>query len=118
MVKMIILKIDNIKLPRVNAKYFKNFSLRPEYRDGKNFLTRCLKEQTEGLPKVKPPYSIIINVGTHFDIDSFVKPTLDSMQDAKVIDNDKNVLHLEIYKTPLKRNEANWIEIHMETVQP
>ena len=111
---MLILSLNPVILPRINEKYFKNFSLWPEYRDRKNTISRALKEQSSGI-SIKPPYSILINVGTHYDIDSFIKPLFDAMQDAKTIDNDKNILHIEIYKTPVKRNEPNWIEIHMES---
>lgn len=109
----LILSLKPVKLPRINEKFYKNFSLRPEYRDRKELITREIKQQSEELPKIFPPYSVLVNVGTHLDIDSWNKPVWDAMQDAKVIDNDKNILHVEIFKTVVKKNEPNWIEIYL-----
>lgn len=62
---------------------------------------------------VVPPYAVVIEVGTHLDIDSCCKAVLDAMQAAGAIDNDKNILGLAIDKTTVKRNEANWIKVDL-----
>jgi len=110
---MRILKLDSVKLPRINDRYNKNFSIKTSYRDAKAFLVWSLKQQSEGLPAVNPPYSVLIHVETHYDIDSFLKGIFDAMQDAKVIDNDKNILHIDIYKKAVKRNEPNKIIVEL-----
>jgi len=112
---LIVLESDNIKLPRVNKKYNKNFSLTKEYRAGKRLLYTLI--MLNCLPTVEGPYAIIINVGTHLDIDAFCKPLLDSMQDANLIDNDKNVLALCINKTKVKRNQPNYIKVELFNIE-
>lgn len=112
---MEILALESVKLPRINNRYYKNFSLKKEYTEAKEILKReMLLRKTHTL---QSPYSITIDVGTHYDIDSFVKPLLDAMQDVKIIDNDKNVCKLSINKTLVKRNEPNWIIVNVETIQ-
>ena len=111
---MIILDLPVVVLPRVNNRYNKNFSLKKEYRIGKANLVSHIVNQTRGCEIIKPPYSVTINVGTHFDIDSSCKPLLDSMQEAGVIDNDKNIWHMVVDKTAVKRNEDNWIIVELE----
>jgi Holliday junction resolvase RusA-like endonuclease len=109
---MIVLDLNPVKLPRVNERYNKNFSLRSVYKDRKAHLSWAIREQA-GNVKIDPPYAVKIDVGTHLDIDSYVKPLMDALQDTKIIDNDKNILYLEITKEPLKRNQDNWIKVEV-----
>ncbi len=111
---MIILDLKSVELPRVNDRYNRNFSLTKSYRERKEELEWQIARTTRGKEKIKPPYTVIIKVGTHYDIDSYVKPLLDSMQTAGVIDNDKNILSLTIDKVKLKRNEPNWIIVDLQ----
>lgn len=110
---MIILSLKDVKLPRVNEKYNKNFSLTDSYRTGLTNLVWRIKIQCEGLPKIKPPYAVNILVGTHKDGDSFLKPLFDAMQTAKIIDNDKNILYYSVEKEELKRSQQNYIEVDL-----
>jgi Holliday junction resolvase RusA-like endonuclease len=106
---MVVLMLPKVELPRINDKFNKNFSLKQTYRSKKENLVRRLIDDNKGLEKVKPPYQVEIEIGTHYDIDSCIKPLLDSMQDAELIDNDKNILKMIIEKEKVKRNEDNWI---------
>lgn len=110
---MIILNLKNVKLPRINDRYDRNFSLKKEYRERKEELEWQIAASIRGMKPIVPPYAVVIEVGTHYDLDSFVKPLLDSMQKAGAIDNDKNILGLAIDKTTVKRNEANWIKVDL-----
>jgi len=111
---MEVLSLENVKLPRINNRYNRNFSLKKEYVDAKNVLkAEMMSRNIELIPS---PYSITIDVGTHYDIDSYIKPLLDAMQDVKIIDNDKNVCKLTIHKTPVRRNVPNWIIVEVETL--
>jgi Holliday junction resolvase RusA-like endonuclease len=110
---MLILDLDNVILPRVNERYNKNFSLTADYRDKKQNLINEISLYSRGMNKIKSPYSVIVQVGTHLDIDSFIKPLFDAMQSSCVIDNDKNILTLTVEKTKLKRNESNWIKVEL-----
>lgn len=105
--------LDKVELPRINDKFNKNFSLKQTYRSKKENLVRRLVEDNKGLEKIKSPYVVNIEVGTHYDIDSFVKPLLDSLQDAELIDNDKNIFKMIIEKEKVKRNEDNWIIVEL-----
>ena len=110
---MMILDLNSVQLPRVNERYNKNFSLTNAYRDKKQNLIDEITLNCRGMKKVKSPYVVLIQVGTHLDIDSFVKPLLDAMQKAEVINNDKNVLALTIEKTTVKKNQDNWIKVEL-----
>jgi len=112
---MEILSVESIELPRINDKFYKNFALKNSYRTKKENLTRLIKAHTIGAEKIAPPYAVMVSVGTHLDIDSYIKPLFDSMQDAKVIDNDKNIHRLVIDKDPVKRNVPNWIIVELFT---
>lgn len=105
--------LSKVELPRINDKFNKNFSLKQTYRSKKENLVRELINQNQGLEKIKSPYVVNIEVGTHYDIDSYIKPLLDSMQDAELIDNDKNILKMIVEKEKVKRNEDNWIIIEL-----
>lgn len=112
---MEILSVESIQLPRINDKFYRNFALKDSYRTKKENLTRLIKANTIDAPKIPPPYTVVISIGTHYDIDSCLKPLMDSMQDAKVIDNDKNIHKLIIDKIPVKRNVPNWIIVELFT---
>lgn len=109
---MLVLSLNPVKLPLINERYNKNFSLKQVYKDRKAFLVWSIREQA-GNVKIDPPYAVKIEVGTHVDIDAFLKPLLDSLQDTKVIDNDKNIGYLEVRRKHLKRNENNWIKVEV-----
>jgi len=109
---MIILDLTNVALPRVNDRYNKNFSLTKSYREGKENLKIEIVKQCGNL-KVNPPHYMDIQVGTYLDIDSFLKPLFDAMQESGLIKNDKDILQVNIVKTALKRNEPNWIKVFL-----
>jgi Holliday junction resolvase RusA-like endonuclease len=110
---MIILDLKNVLLPRINDRYNKNFSLKNSYRLKKNNLLNEIRIQTQKMPLLESPYYVNIQVGTHLDIDSFIKPLLDSIQESGNIDNDSNILDLRIIKTKLKKTEKNWIKVEL-----
>jgi len=112
---MEILSVESIELPRINDKFRKDFSLKKSYRMKKENLIKLLKINAIGAEKIAPPYTVIISIGTHYDLDASIKPIFDSMQDAKVIDNDKNIHRLVIDKDPVKRNVPNWIIVELFT---
>lgn len=91
----------------VNARYFvvrgRNV-LSTQYRAVKCALVSAFtKYDAEEIPK--PPYKITIQSHQYADIDAYIKIILDALQDARVIDNDKNVLWLAIMKTPIKKSD-------------
>jgi len=110
---MIILDLDNVILPRVNDRYNKNFSLKASYREGKENLKREILNRCGNIKCFKAPHYVDIEVGTHLDIDSCIKPLIDSIQESGLIENDKNILYLNVVKRPLKRNEKNWIKVKL-----
>lgn len=114
---MIILDLKDVKLPRVNNRYNRNFSLTGEYRQAKESLTDWIGYFTAGKPKIDPPYFVDIKVGTHLDADSLIKPLFDSMQAAGVITNDKDIHEFTVSKTPVKRNQPNWLIVDIEQIR-
>ena len=111
---MLVFESDNIILPRVNKRYTKNFSLTTEYRNGKKLITDTMFYNR--IKQMESPYEVVIEIVTHHDIDSSVKPILDSLQMSGIIDNDKNIERLVIEKTKCKRNEPNKLQIYCMTI--
>jgi len=62
--------------------------------------------------KVHGPYAAIIEYSGKVDIDNFLKPTLDALQSAEVISNDREIECLVVFRK--KRNE-NSLKISIET---
>jgi Holliday junction resolvase RusA-like endonuclease len=109
---MMVINLENIKFASLNKKYYGNFGLTKEYREFKKLLTlNCLKV------KINPPYRVEIIVRAYQDIDNFIKPVLDSLQESGVIDNDKNVESLIVTKDQSKRGELGWIEVYVDTYE-
>lgn len=109
---MIVIDIDDVRFPSINHKYYKNFSLRPEYKNFKNLLyIYCV------LVKINPPYVVTINCESSIDIDNFIKPIMDALQDKNVIDNDANVLELHVYKTKIKNGMSGRLTVEVETIE-
>ena len=108
---MIILDLKAVELPNVNDRYKKGFYLSETYKIRKESLREHIEYNCKGMKKIKPPYSVNIMVGTHYDIDNFLKPLFDAMQKSGVIDNDKNIEKLTVEKATLGRNQQNWITV-------
>jgi hypothetical protein len=103
-----VISLDNIKFASLNKKYYGNFGLTKEYREFKKFLTfNCSRWD------IDPPYRVEIYVNAYQDIDNFIKPVLDSMQDAGAINNDKEVLSLKVKKIQIKRGQAGSLDVYM-----
>jgi Holliday junction resolvase RusA-like endonuclease len=115
-VKIKIIDLNNVKLPRVNNRYYGNFALKREYQVGKQILVYDIIKNTQSykLPDLYKYVAVYITVSTHLDIDSYLKPLMDAMQEAGVIDNDKNIVSLHVEKTIVKRTVPNRIEVWIE----
>ena len=117
---MKILDVENIKIPSINGKYGVNpktgrLYLQPKYREFKELIENMVVQFSIDT-KIEPPYSVKINVGTALDIDNFIKVLLDSLQQARLIDDDKNVHRLTINKTPVKKGSANSLQVFLNTL--
>jgi Holliday junction resolvase RusA-like endonuclease len=96
----------NGSIPRVNQRYYKNFSLRPEYREAKERLAWSAKIAMKGQEPFKCPISVDIQLDSKTvrgDIDSPIKGILDSFQGI-LYNNDKQIkrLTIEFFDIPCK----------------
>ena len=112
-----IISLDNIHIPSLNNKYIKsrttgNLILSREYKEFKNLIVLSARK---GL--IKPPYVITVMVSTYLDYDNFLKPLTDGLEQAGVIDNDKNILTAHIYKTPIKKNKGCSLLVYVDTME-
>lgn len=108
---MKIIELENIKIPSVNGKYIKIGVLSKEYRLCKNLLRNsCVRKKING------PYRVEIYIDTYKDIDNCVKIIIDSMAEAGVIDNDKNVKQLYVSKEFLKKGKPENLIVNVETI--
>jgi Holliday junction resolvase RusA-like endonuclease len=109
----VVISLENVSLVSINQKYTMSrgrMILSKRYRDFKMLLElSCRHVQMPG------PYCVSIYVSTHLDADNIVKCTLDAIK-GRVIDDDKNVLQLFIYKNKIKRNELGSLIVIVETI--
>jgi len=110
-----VIDIENITLGRINNKFGKSRSgrlfLTKEYRDFKAILTMtCRKIQ------VPPPYHVVIEFTGQSDIDAHIKPILDALETAGVLDNDKNVYQLSVLKRKAQAKETR-LTVAVETIK-
>lgn len=113
---MRVLDISEIKIASINGKYDKMRSgrlyLSPKYRSFKDELVyRCRAT------RIKPPYAVTIDIHTATDIDNAIKVILDSLQIKGVIDDDKNVMHLTVKKTHIKRGRMGKVIVDVEEIK-
>lgn len=106
-----VIDIENIKLVSLNKKFTKNFStgyliLSKEYKLFQKELYYNCKYM-----KAKKPYSVKIEFDTHLDIDNCIKPVLDVLQKRKIIEDDKYIEELYVFKNSVKRNVKNKIQV-------
>ena len=98
---MKIIDLENIKIPSINRKYILSrgrLILSDEYRIWKNYLSKSCTRK-----KLKGPYRIEIYIDTNKDIDNCVKLIIDAVEDAGIIDDDKNITQLFISKQHIKK---------------
>jgi Holliday junction resolvase RusA-like endonuclease len=110
--EMIILDVDKIKIVSLNKKYYGNFTLTREYRQFKNSIYNCLVDDV----RIDPPYRVAIYVEMYHDIDNFLKPLFDAMQDKGIIGNDRDVIKLLIEKKQIKRGNSGRLFVEIENI--
>ena len=116
---MKILDIENIKLPSINNKFgldkkrMRLFVLK-EYSDFKMLIHDYAITTVAGQERIEPPYHVHVEYSGYVDIDAFIKPLLDGLESAGIIENDRYVQKLTIEKTPLKRGQLGCLEVWLE----
>jgi Holliday junction resolvase RusA-like endonuclease len=112
---MKVLDIQGQDLASVNEKYGYNpktgkLYLSPKYRAFKEMVAAlCVKK------KIQSPYEVLIRLVSNHDIDNPLKPILDGLQAAGVIDNDKNIHRLLVIKIPEKDAGEQLLEVYVTT---
>ncbi len=114
---MVVLNAENISLPSVNKKYNYNpkvgkLFLAKEYREACKILKILMRKNCGVL---QAPYEVIINVETYLDIDNFLKPLFDVMQELEIIGNDRDIIRLEVNKKPSKRGSLNKLRVEVNS---
>jgi Holliday junction resolvase RusA-like endonuclease len=113
---MTVIDICEIDIVSINMKFMKGRSgklfLHPEYRAFKEELAFCCRRV-----RMKPPYSVTIQIKTGTDIDNSTKAILDALQASGVIEDDKYVEELKIKKIPQKRRQRGAIKVDVETME-
>jgi Holliday junction resolvase RusA-like endonuclease len=117
---MLVLDLEgkDLDFASINEKYgynpkTKKFFLSPKYRAFKELVSHsCVKE------KIKPPYMVLIRLVADLDIDNPLKPILDGLEAAGVVDNDKNIQRLTIVKIPLKKSseDVQSLTVHVKNL--
>lgn len=127
---MKILDLDNIRIIGKNRKYIlgrgrRQLVLSPEYRE---FVATIANHVRASFASVQfygllnagkvwyPPYIVRIDYSMAHDIDAPVQATLDAMVRAGVIEDDKHINQLHVFKHDRKRGAPGRIEIYLEGV--
>ena len=117
---MIVLDVDNIKLPSINQKFgginpkTGKFFTAGHYKWMSNTITNLMKAYNN-IGAVPAPYSVKIEVETYLDIDNYIKCVIDSLTRSHIIGDDKDVLHLEVYKKYRKKGGGSRIKVEVNT---
>ena len=110
-----VINLNNIDLVSTNQRYIVykgRMILSSKYRKFKEMLTfACTWEIIKG------PYEVNIHIETHLDIDNCIKCILDTLN-KRVIDDDKNILILHIYKKKIKRNLPGNLRVLVGQIDP
>ncbi len=111
-----VISIQNLKFVSLNRKYIKNrytgqLMLSTEYRNFKDLITLSVRKGF-----IEPPYRVRIEMETPQDIDNSLKAIFDAIQQAGVIDNDRNILEANLIKTPVKKGQAGSLKVFIETI--
>jgi len=106
-----IINLKDIELTSINKKYTKsrhtgNFILTDNYRDFKTLLTLSAKKV-----KLRPPYSVEIYMQTYIDIDNPLKCILDSLQISGVIENDRKIEEVHLFRVARKRGALSDLNV-------
>ena len=107
---------SNIKIigkdrKNIIARWARRIILSPEYRNFKSFLIFNYPEIC-----LKSPYAIDIKIACYHDIDAVIGCIFDSLQEAKIIDNDRNILRLHIEKEVIKKGKLGKLIIDIDEI--
>ena len=110
----LVIQLEDIKIPSINAKYnwnpkAKRLFINKSYQDFKNLLKASCKRVS-----VRAPYAVEIHITSYNDIDNAVKAILDSLDN--VIDNDRDVEELHVFKTPNKRGRSGALKVYVSSL--
>lgn len=111
---MKVVDLENIKIVSVNQKYGVNPKTGIIYTDKKYKAFKLLVKSHCLRQFIEPPYSVTIEIDTYVDITNFEKCVIDGIQDAGIIDNDKNILKLTVFKNPIPKNKLGNISVTVE----
>ena len=89
-----------------------------KYKRSREELSWRFKESYTGNEPIEGRLHVTIFISTYKDSDNF-KIIMDSLQDAGIIKNDRDVILYTVVKTPIKRgqNESIIVQIHKESEQ-
>ena len=105
---MKVADISQIKIVGKNNKYYKNFNLTEEYKEfQKEIYYRCKPV------KIEKPYGVLIHFNMYHDIDAPVQAVLDVLEKKGVIENDRYILELQVFKKPIKRGRLGSVEVQV-----
>jgi Holliday junction resolvase RusA-like endonuclease len=109
-----ILNLENIKIKSLNDKFgyspaYGKLYMSKEYKEFKELLVQCMCKT-----QIQPPYRVIIETEMYIDIDNPIKVIIDAMQTAGVIEDDRHIIKLDVYKKQVKRNAENKLRILVE----
>lgn len=109
-----IIELQDVKLTGINSKYIsKRYVLSSGYRKTKELI----KDSCVDIPKIEGNFKLKVILTTYKDIDALIKPIMDSIEDAGIIENDRYCLGLNVIKYPGKRGGLESLEVYIEEIK-
>jgi len=112
-----VVNIENIQLASVNRRTGYNS------KTGKHFLSPAYKSFKKEVffsarkVKIAPPYRVMVELSTAMDADNTLKAVFDALQEAGIIEDDKQVLQLHVYKRVGKRGAPGRLQVFVDTIE-
>lgn len=112
-----VIDLENVHLACINQKFGYNpktgrLFATAQYKDFKKLLVMSAKKGA-----IKAPYHVKIEFSGRADIDAHIKPILDSLQIAGILDNDKSVMRLSVFKRNPERRGETRLKVGVETIK-
>ncbi len=100
-----------IEFSRTHGKGYPNTKYKA-FKDGLAWMMRA-RMRVGLFETITGPVSVLITHRSNFDIDNLTKPILDALEDAGVIENDRNVRRLHVESERKGRGELDGIVVEV-----
>lgn len=110
--------IENIDICSINQKFTKNFALSRRYRASLAALMYSFKSFIKpGWIPLEGNLRMVMKCWSYLDDDNYEKIIKDALQHAEVIGNDRDFIHTDKTKIPIKKGRLNKLELKITRME-